>query len=166
MWQEAPYPHALAELVKSVRYRPGWTVTLIDDLGRDYAPDDHRHERAPLGSGMTLDITTQGYNSYHPERGQTYSVHHYFIVPAATWNKRSWRRWLFDQFVKVETHEAMEFFQIVYEGEFVNRQGETATEYVERPYAPHHGPGEDPYIIFEHGTDEDRRMSFRGEMNG
>ena len=49
---------------------------------------------------------------------------------------------------EVERHEACEFFQI--DGE--------------RPYAPHHGPGNDPYIVFDHGTDEDVRTSFRGEV--
>jgi hypothetical protein len=71
-------------------------------------------------------------------------------VPAATYNERSWRRWLLDRLLKVETHEACEFFQL--DGE--------------RPYAPHHGPGWDPYMVIEHGSDEDARTSFRGEVKG
>lgn len=32
----------------------------------------------------------------------------------------------------------------------------------ERPYSPNHGPGNDPYMICEVGTDEEKRTSFRG----
>lgn len=35
----------------------------------------------------------------------------------------------------------------------------------ERPYAPNHGPGHDPYTIRETSTDEERRTSFRGTLN-
>jgi len=35
----------------------------------------------------------------------------------------------------------------------------------ERPYAPHHGPGEDPYTVYEHASFEDTRISFRGGVN-
>jgi hypothetical protein len=135
--QTAPFPTLLADLVNRCAYRPGWTVTLMRD-----------HDRGQGSKGLTLDIVTLGYNSYHPERGQTYGVHHYFPVPPAAYDERSWRRWLFEQFLLVERHEAMEFFQI--DGE--------------RPYAPHHGPGNDPYIVFEHGSDEDARTSFRGAV--
>jgi hypothetical protein len=34
-----------------------------------------------------------------------------------------------------------------------------------RPYAPNHGFGWDPYLITEVTTDEDRRTSFRNELN-
>ena len=137
MSQTAPFPVDLAELVKTLQYRPGWTFALID-LNRGQGSE-----------GLTLDIVTLGYNSYHIDRGQHYSVHHYMPVPPAAYDKRSWRRWLFDQVLLVERHEACEFFQI---------NGE-------RPYAPHHGPGNDPYIVFEHGTNEDTQTSFRGDLN-
>jgi hypothetical protein len=106
MKQTAPYPVELRNLVENCRYRPGWEVRLEDDLDRDEVDGE------VVGRGMTLVITTLGYNSYHPERDQTYRVNHYFIVPAATYNRQSWQRWLFEQFVLVETHEAMEFFVI------------------------------------------------------
>ena len=32
-------------------------------------------------------------------------------------------------------------------------------------YPPAHGPGNSPYLVLQYGTDEDRRMSFRGELN-
>ena len=67
-------------------------------------------------------------------------------VPPAAYNRRSWQRWLFEQCLLGERHEAMEFFTI---------SGE-------HPYAPNHGPGNDPYIDAELTTDEDRRTSFKG----
>lgn len=142
MVQTAPYPTILRDLVARCALWPGWTVTLVDDMPRDKVNGE------VVGRGLTLVITTLGYDSYHPDRGQHYSVHHYFIVPAATYDERSWRRWLFDQYAKVWFHEAMESFQI--DGE--------------RPYAPSHGPGNDPYMLREVGTDEDRRTRFTGEV--
>ena len=35
----------------------------------------------------------------------------------------------------------------------------------EHPYAPSHGPGNDPYMIREVGTVEDQRTSFTGELH-
>jgi len=136
--QTAPDPTILFDLVERLSYRPGWTFHLSDI------------DRGQGSEGLTLDIVTEGYNSYHPERGETYRVHHYMPVPPANFDERSWRRWLFEQLLLVERHEACEFFKL--DGE--------------RPYAPHHGPGNDPYIVFEHGTDDDVRMSSRGDVRG
>jgi hypothetical protein len=136
MHQSAPFPRILADLVQKLRYREGWTFAL-SDIDRD--------QRC---IGLTLVITTFGVNSYHPEQ-TGYSVYHYMIVPAAAYDERSWRRWLLEQLLLVERHECMEFFQI----------GD------DKPYAPSHGYGQDPYIVRELGTDEDRRMSFRNELN-
>ncbi|HUY07872.1 MAG TPA: hypothetical protein VMW80_00255 [Candidatus Dormibacteraeota bacterium] len=142
MTQTAPHPAALADLVKRTKYRPGWTLWL-EDTDRDQDAEGN-----VVGKGLTLVITTLGYNAYRPSDGETYRVHHYFIVPAATWDERAWRRWLFDQFVLVETHEAMEFFRID----------------KHRPYAPNHSPGRNPYTIHERGTEKDALTNFRGEM--
>lgn len=136
MRQEAPHPQVLFDLVAKLAYRPGWRFILKD------------MDRGQGSFGLTLDIITLGYNSYHPDRGETYSVHHYMLVPPAAFDERSWRRWLFEQCLLVERHEAMEFFQI--DGK--------------RPYAPHHGFGQDPYIVWEIGSEEDQRMSFRNEL--
>lgn len=136
MRQLAADPHLLAELVANLAYRPGWTFTLADI------------DRGQGSAGLTLDIVTLGYDSYHPDRGEGYRVHHYMPVPPAAFNRRSWQRWLFEQILLVERHEAMEFF--VVDGD--------------RPYAPHHGPGNDPYIVFDHGADVDARTSFRCDV--
>lgn len=132
-----PWPFELEELVQGLTYRPGWEFDLSE------------FDRGQGCSGLTLDIVTKGYNSYHPERGESYRVHHYFPVPPAAYNRQSWQRWLFERLLEVEKHEAMEFFTI---------NGE-------KPYAPNHGPGNDPYVIRELTTDEERRTSFRGELN-
>lgn len=136
MHQAAPRPSELWDLVNKLAYRPGWHFVLADI------------DRGQGSAGLTLDIITLGYNSYHPDDGETYRVHHYMPVPPAAYDRRSWQRWLFEQCLLVERHEAMEFFQI--DGV--------------RPYAPSHGPGNDPYIVREIGTDEDVRTSFRGEV--
>lgn len=136
MRQEAPHPVMLASLVEKLAYRPGWTFVLGD------------LDRGQGSKGLTLVVTSVGYDSYHPDRGETYRVRHYFPVPPAAFNEQSWRRWLLDRLIEIETHEACEFFAL--DGE--------------RPYAPHHGPGNDPYVVFEVGTDEERRTSFRGDV--
>ena len=137
--QRAPYPDELEDLVRRWKYRPGWTFVLADD-----------YDRGQGSIGLTLIITTKGYNSYHPEQGETYRVAHLMPVPPASYNRQSWRRWLLEQCLLVERHEACEFSEIDGEG---------------KPYAPNHGPGNDPYIVFDLTTETDRRTSFRGELN-
>jgi len=152
MTQTAPFPTELAEMVDRLAYRPGWTFTL-SHLDRDQGSE-----------GLTLDITTKGYNSYHPERGENYCVHHYMPVPPAAYNRQSWTRWLFEQLLLVERHEACEFFRFEYEGDYVLRDGTHSDRHVDRPYAPNHGPGWDPYIITELTTELDRRTRFTGKV--
>jgi hypothetical protein len=130
--QTAPDPDVLASLVRRCGYRDGWQMHLEDI------------DRGQGSEGLTLIITTDTEDSYHP--GVRMRVHHYMPVPPAAFDERSWRRWLFDQFLLVERHEAMEYFTI--DGAHV--------------YAPSHGPGNDPYIVREIGTAEDQETSFRG----
>jgi hypothetical protein len=136
MRQSAPYPEILADLVERLRYRAGWRFALAD------------LDRGQGSAGLTLVITTLGTNSYHPDETD-YRVNHYMIVPAAAYDDRSWQHWLFEQVLLVELHEAMEFFQV----------GD------DEPFAPSHGHGQNPYLVREVGTEEDRRMSFRNELN-
>lgn len=135
MRQVAPHPTVLARLVQLVRYRPGWTFTLSDIT------------RGQGSAGLTLIINVRTTNSYPPYEQMT--VQHFMPVPPAAYDMRSWRRWLFDQCQLVDTHEACEFFEI--DGD--------------KPYAPSHGPGNDPYLVREVGTDEDRRTSFLGDVS-
>lgn len=138
MKQEAPFPSALAGLVSRLSYRPGWAFRL-SDIDRDEDVDGK-----VVGRGLTLVVITRGYNSYKPSDGENYRVHHYFIVPAATYDERAWRRWLFDRLIDVETHECMEFFKID----------------SRRPYAPSHGPGNNPYSVRDRQTEEDAHTMF------
>lgn len=140
MHQTAPFPHALAELVAHASYRPGWRFHLTDiDRDKDAAGNI-------VGRGLTLVITTLGRNSYRLEDAETYRVHHYFIVPAATYDVRAWTRWLFDRLIDVESHEAMEFFKL--DGR--------------RPFAPSHGPGNNPYAVRERQTEGRRAHHVHG----
>lgn len=134
--QEAPYPEELQELVGSLQYKPTWLIWLADT------------ERDAGSSGLTLVIQRHGADTYDP--GRDIRVNHYFPVPPATYNRRSWQMWLFRRFLDVEQHEAAEFFVI--DGH--------------RPYAPLHSPGNDPYLIAELATDEERRTDFRGRTGG
>ena len=145
MHQTAPYPDTLAALVSRLEYRPGWTFRLAD------------HDRGQDSKGLTLIITTLGYNAYHPLDGECYRVNHYMPVPPAAFDWRSWQRWLFDQCLLVERHECMEFFTV---------HDSPGSEHVIKPYAPSHGPGNDPYLVREIGTGTDQRTSYLGELAG
>jgi hypothetical protein len=98
------------------------------------------------------------------ERYQVITVNHYFPVPAATYNLESWRRWLLDRLGDVDTHERMEDFAFVAERYWITAPGEDppSGEELERPYAPVHKPGWDPYMITVLSTAEDRDTDFRG----
>lgn len=146
MRQEAPYPDLLARLVETLRYKPGWLFRLSD------------LDRGQGSAGLTLVIHITGPDSYHPEK--TISVNHFMLVPPAAFDGRSWRRWLFDQILLVERHEAMEWFALSTTSDIDGFKYDPV-----RPYAPSHGPGNDPYLIREVGTEEDRRTSFRGDLN-
>lgn len=136
MTQVAPFPLELAGLVAGCTYRPGWEISLHDE-----------YDRGQGSIGLTLVVTTATVNSYNHKHPMY--VNHLFIVPAAAYDRRSWQRWLFECFHQVEFHEAMEFFTID----------------DEKPYAPSHGPGNDPYLLREVGTELDVKTSFRGEIN-
>jgi hypothetical protein len=134
--QVAPYPQILADLVDQLKYRQGWHFYLEDT------------DRGQGSKGLTLVITTLGYNTYHVEEGENYQVNHYMPVPPASYNLVSWQYWLFEQCLLVEKHEAMEFFRVG----------------GDRPYAPNHGFGWSPYLVTEVATETDRRTNFRNEV--
>lgn len=136
MTQVAEYPKALDWLVENLTYKQNWEFELDNGL-----------DRGQGSMGHTLIIIIETPNSYNP--AEMRRVAHYFPVPPAAYDERSWRRWLFEQIHLVELHEAMEFFTI--DGE--------------KPYAPSHGPGNDPYMVREVGTIRDQRTSFRGTVS-
>lgn len=135
MNQVAPYPTELADLVSKMEYRPGWTFDLIDQ------------DRGQGSGGLTLVVLSKGYDTYHPELGEMYRVYHYMPVPPASFVRTSWERWLLDQMLLIEQHEACEFLKV--DGR--------------RPFAPVHAPGHDPYVVREVARIEDVETTFRGE---
>lgn len=111
----------LAQVVAETTYKDGWTIQL------DYI--DRPTEHYAGSKGLTLIIGATVPNSVRP--GETTWVEHWMAVPPTSWERASWVRWLLDQLILVETHEAMEFFTVA----------------GEKPYFPAHGPGHDPYAI-------------------
>lgn len=148
MRQVAPDPEVLRHLVDCLEYRSreGWRISL-EDIVRDTGPGGEA-----LSRGLTLIVLRTGPDSYNPDK--ILRVNHYFPVPPATYDWRSWQRWLFDRLGDVDDHERMENF-ILHDA--------PGSEHVTRPYAPSHGPGNSPYLIREVGTVEDVETSFRGE---
>jgi hypothetical protein len=112
----------LADLVAGCVLDPGWEITL--------EPTDRRsHKRVP-----TVVIKALVFDSFHPDRGRTYTATHFFPVPPlAEREESSWSRWLFDRYLDVLTHEAGEMFVIG----------------GKRPFPPGHGYGRDPYVLKE-----------------
>lgn len=118
MTQEAPFPTELEDLIRSVTCKPGWRFELVD-VDRDNK----------TCHGLTLIIYVLGPNSDNPD--YEIDISHWFPVPAATYDRREWCRWLFDRCMDVERHEMMEFFKI--------NGG--------RPFAPNHKRGRNPYLV-------------------
>ncbi len=143
MIQLAPYPDVLADLVTRLSYKAdeGWKISLSDRV-RDTGPDGE-----VLSRGLTLVILRVGPDTYSPE--STVYVNHFFPVPPATYDERSWTWWLFERIGKVELHEQMENFKI--DGKIV--------------HPPAHGPGNNPYLVLHYGTDLDRRTQFDGTVD-
>lgn len=95
-----------------------------------------------------LIIRVEGYNSAYPDTDLPFTVDHYQPIPIVTYNRQSWLRWLFEQCRRVENHELGEWFRIG----------------SERPFAPLHGPGEDPYTVHEFRPESDALTTQDGSM--
>jgi hypothetical protein len=74
-------------------------------------------------------------NSYREDRAERYTRFE-FVVPVATYDSLNWARWVFERVKEIELHEVREWFKL--DGE--------------RPYQPHHGDGEDPYLEWHLST--------------
>lgn len=154
MVQWAPFPEALAEIVGTIDFKPGWRFQLIDmPRDRAEAPEGKQWwEGEPLAGGLTFVVNTSHADAYHPT--QQRPVQHLFPVPATTWNRQAWDRWVHERLLDVDRHEAGEW-HVQYDGE-----GNAI-----RPFAPTHGPGDDPYVTVQYATDEQRRTAFTGKLN-
>lgn len=114
---EAP-TDVLAGLVSQVSYKDGWGFELREV------------DREQGSEGLTLCISAPVKDSYSDT---IINILHYMPVPPAGYDERTWKRWIVDQVILVETHEALEFFRINDEVVF----------------PPNHGPGRNPYSILE-----------------
>lgn len=119
----------LQSVVERVKCKLGWSFRLQDEHG-----------------ALRLIITVAGFDSY--DETQRLRVGHFFPVPTATYNEKSWRRWVFEMCRRVENHELGEWFRV----------GD------ERPFAPLHGPGEDPYTVHEFRDEIDARTLQDGSI--
>jgi hypothetical protein len=121
----------LRKLVENVRCKPGWSFRLKDEDG-----------------ALRLVIRVIGFDSSEPDEGIPRTIDHCFPVPTATYNEKTWRRWIFERCRGVENHELGEWFRI-------------GSEW---PFAPLHGPGEDPYVVHEFRPPDDAFTTQDGSM--
>ncbi len=112
----------LRQLVSQARCKPNWSFRLKDEEG-----------------ALRFVVRVAGLDSSQPDHVVPKTIDHYFPVPMATYNEKTWRRWMFERCRGVENHELGEWFRI-------------GSEW---PFAPLHGPGEDPYTVheFRHADD-------------
>jgi hypothetical protein len=125
--------HILRKLVEEVRCKPGWSFSLLDEDG-----------------ALRLIITVECFDSFNPEF--PFRVRHYHPVPTVTFNEKSWRRWIFDQCIRTETHEVSEWLRFGFDNKEI------------RPFLPTHGPGEDPYANREYRNEDDAYMTQDGSL--
>jgi hypothetical protein len=137
MVSSAPWPEELEDLVGRARCHTGWGFELVDSDWDDGAV-----------SGPRLLITVRSVDAYHPERPR--GTVFLYAVPAVTFNRAAWQRWLWDRIIDTHRHESGEAFGFVYERQTAD--GSTVTV-MERPFAPFHGPGRDPNRNIEVGVD-------------
>ena len=170
--QWAPWPAELEQAVAELHHEPGWRFRL-EVLNRDFADTERT---VAIAGGLTFVILVPCNDSYHPENYRP--VQHYHPVPAATFNRQSWERWLFDRLMDTIRHEAAEWFRFAHSDPIFDCTCDASIRLSDvhapecgvngrerRPFAPTHGPGDDPYVLHEYATAEQRRTSFRGEVN-
>lgn len=121
-----------------------------DLLQEAIAEIDYRRDPLPKGrlrfvltrgddsNHAVLLIRTYNPNTYKPEEMRL--TGHEFIVPAATYNKRQWSRWVVERILSIEAHETVE-------NVFING---------ERIHSPYHGDGWDPYALWFEGDPVER----------
>ena len=98
MWQRAPYPVVLQNIVNNVHYLD-WSFTLAF------------YEREVGGEGLTLRIRFQAPDHCDPNGAVVFLIHD-FEVPARVLDTESWQRWVFDCIMLCHRHEAMEDFRV------------------------------------------------------
>jgi len=133
---------ALQWVVSSLRYKPGWSFRLVHGPSMNYGVTGTIADAtgcvtsagspaffAQSGETVLLAITLTSPDSDEPRR--MISVTHHLTVPP--YEVMPWKRWVLEQILLVERHEACEFYQIG----------------GDRPFYPDHGPGANPYQLRE-----------------
>lgn len=121
----------LEQIVRETQCKPGWSFRLVDEDG-----------------AKRLVIRIAGVNNY--DHSEPFTVNHYHPVPIATYNEKTWRRWIFEQCRRTMNHELGESL----------RFGKDEV----RPFAPMHGPGEDPYTVHEIRSEVDALTTQDGSL--
>ncbi len=119
----------LQKIISETAFWPDWSFRLADEDG-----------------AKRLVITIDTVSNY--DQTKPFRVSHWHPVPIATYNEKTWRRWIFDQVMRTLNHEV---------GESLRFAGS-------RPFAPCHGPGEDPYIVHDSRSDEELRTMQDGSV--
>lgn len=134
----------LQQLAAGLVYKPGWTFALhggwsfsngpisTPTLGWPGQTHNTGGTMAVWPDGEPLALVIEIYTPDSGDPSETVLVQHRFPVPPGP-PPGGWRRWLLDQVLAVETHEACEFFQVE----------------DSRPFYPEHGPDADLYAIRE-----------------
>lgn len=117
------------------KYEQSWDILEVALASIEYKREPPPGRRFRLlrddeGNMCTLEIFTYNPNTY--KEGEMRHTIHEFVVPAATYHKQGWIRWVFDRIASIEMHETTEHF-------FVDGV---------RIYGPHHGNGWDPYTFW------------------
>lgn len=119
----------LAEIVKTTTCKPGWSFELVYE-----------------GDALRFVIRLEDVDNY--DFAQSKVTKHFHPVPIATYNEKTWRRWIFEQCLRTMNHEI---------GEALSFDGV-------RPFVPMHGPGEDPYTVHEWRSETDALTTQNGSL--
>jgi hypothetical protein len=119
----------LREIVSETKCKPDWEFRIRSGEG-----------------ALRLVITVPGVDSWDGKTPRI--IGHWFPVPPATYNRKTWERWIFDCCRGVENHELGEWFQV---GDH-------------RPFLPLHGPGESPYTVVEYRDKTDALTTQDGSI--
>lgn len=138
MRQYAPFPYELLDVVMNAKYPPEIDEAYLIDAERDH-PGVH----SGGAGGLSLILHVVSPDAY---KDRAREVNHLFPVPAATFNRDAWSRWLFDRIADMRMHELMEYYQV--DGI--------------KPFQPLHGPGDNPYVVHVASTDLQRRTAYTG----
>jgi hypothetical protein len=124
----------LRKVVDEAKCFPNWEFKLV--------ADEH--------GALSLVVMVDGHNNYDPE--EPFNVGHWHPVPIATYNEKTWRRWVYEQCRRVMNHEIGESLRFGTDAEPI------------RPFAPMHGPGEDPYTVHEVRSEIDALTTQSGRL--